>query len=163
MSWNLYRYLKQCYSNLEILEFLKLHDIAISLSTLKRRLLSLALLRRSTISDDDLKNAIEKKLGKSGCFVGYRRMWSRLRKKGVIVKRTTVMRCLRELDPDGGDCRRKKRLRRRAYHSKGPNFIWHIDGLDKLKPYGFSMHGCIDGFQEGLFGWKWAPQTKTQK
>ena len=68
------QYFKQGYSNLEILEFLKLHGISISLSTLKRRLRSLALSRRSTISDDDLKNAIEKELGKSGCFVGYRKM-----------------------------------------------------------------------------------------
>ena len=103
------QYFKQGYSNLEILEFLKLHGIAISLSTLKRRLRSLALSRRSTISDDDLKNAIEKELEKSGCFVGYRKMWSRLRKEGVIVKRATVMRCLRELDPDGVDSRRKKK------------------------------------------------------
>ena len=73
-------------------------------------------------------------------------MWARLRKKGVIVKRARVMSCLRELDPDGIDSRRQKRLRRQAYHSKGPNFIWHIDGYDKLKPYGFSVHGCIDGF-----------------
>ena len=154
------QYFKQGYSNLEILEFLKLHGISISLSTLKRRLRSLALSRRSTISDDDLKNAIEKELGKSGCFVGYRKMWSRQRKKGVIVKRATVMRCLRELDPDGVDSRRKKRLRRRAYHSKGPNFIWHIDGHDKLKPYGFSVHGCIDGFSRRLI---WLEVGSTNK
>ena len=23
--------------------------------------------------------------------------------------------------------------------------MWHIDGYDKLKPYGFPIHGCIDG------------------
>ena len=74
-------------------------------ATLKRRLQTLALSRRSTVSDDELKNAIEKELGKSGCFVGYRKMWCRLRKKGVIVKRAMVMRCLRELDPDGMDSR----------------------------------------------------------
>ena len=28
----------------------------------------------------------------------------------------------------------------------GPNFAWHADGYDKLKPYGFPTHGCIDGF-----------------
>ena len=27
----------------------------------------------------------------------------------------------------------------------GPNYLWHMDGNDKLKPYGFSIHGCIDG------------------
>lgn len=23
--------------------------------------------------------------------------------------------------------------------------MWHADGLDKLKPYGIAVHGCIDG------------------
>ena len=25
-----------------------------------------------------------------------------------------------------------------------------IDGLDKLKPFGFSLHGCVDGFSRRL-------------
>ncbi len=29
---------------------------------------------------------------------------------------------------------------------QGPNFCWHIDGNDKLLPYGFAIHGCIDGY-----------------
>ena len=28
---------------------------------------------------------------------------------------------------------------------QGPNYVWHCDGYDKLKPYGFPIHGCIDG------------------
>lgn len=28
--------------------------------------------------------------------------------------------------------------------------MWHIDGHDKLKPFGFSIHGCIDGFSRRL-------------
>ena len=28
----------------------------------------------------------------------------------------------------------------------GPNFLWHLDGYDKLKQFGFAIHGCIDGF-----------------
>ena len=27
----------------------------------------------------------------------------------------------------------------------GPNYVWHCDGYDKLKPYGFAIHGCMDG------------------
>ena len=56
------QYFKQGYNNLEILEFLKLHGINISLSTLKRRLTSLGLSRRSFVSDDELRSAIEKEL-----------------------------------------------------------------------------------------------------
>ena len=29
---------------------------------------------------------------------------------------------------------------------KGPNDVWHVDGNDKLVPYGFHIHGCIDGW-----------------
>ena len=28
----------------------------------------------------------------------------------------------------------------------GPNSVWHCDGMDELKPYGFAIHGCIDGY-----------------
>ena len=63
-------YFRQDYNNLEIFEFLKLHRVSFSLSTLKRRLASLGLSRKTNISDDELRSAIEKELGKSGCFVG---------------------------------------------------------------------------------------------
>ncbi len=36
------------------------------------------------------------------------------------------------------------------YAGNGPNSIWHIDGHDKLKPYGFSIHGRIDGYSRRL-------------
>lgn len=29
---------------------------------------------------------------------------------------------------------------------KGPNYTWHMDGYDKLSPYGVTIHGCIDGY-----------------
>ena len=28
--------------------------------------------------------------------------------------------------------------------------VWHADGYDKLKPYGFPIHGCIDGWSRKL-------------
>ena len=28
--------------------------------------------------------------------------------------------------------------------------MWHIDGYDKLKPYGFCVHGAIDGFSRRI-------------
>lgn len=36
------------------------------------------------------------------------------------------------------------------YAVKGPNHLWHIDGNDKLKPHGFCISGCIDGFSSKL-------------
>ena len=31
---------------------------------------------------------------------------------------------------------------------QGPNEVWHIDGNDKLKKFGFCIHGCIDGYKK---------------
>ena len=42
------------------------------------------------------------------------------------------------------------RLRRRVYRSKGLNYLWHIDGYDKLKPFGFCVYGAIDGFSRRI-------------
>ena len=28
---------------------------------------------------------------------------------------------------------------------QGPNFIWHVDGYDKLSHFNLCIHGCIDG------------------
>ena len=36
------------------------------------------------------------------------------------------------------------------YFSRGPNWAWHIDGFDKLKSYGFPIHGCIDRYSRGI-------------
>ena len=30
---------------------------------------------------------------------------------------------------------------------QGPNHVWHIDSYDKLVPFGFTIHGCIDGYK----------------
>ena len=157
-------YFIQGYTNTEILEYLRLHNIDISLSTLKRRLSSMQLRRRQLpgIPENrrEVKAAIEEELGGSGCFIGYRKMWWRLKQKGLVVRRETVREMLVEFDPIGVETRREKKLRRRVYSGNGPNFIWHIDGHDKLKPYGFSIHGCIDGFSRRLIWLEVGPTNK---
>ena len=51
---------------------------------------------------------------------------------------------VKQLDPDSVKLRR--RLHRRRYVVDEPNFVWHLEGHDKLKPFCVSIHGCIDGF-----------------
>ena len=47
----------------------------------------------------------------------------------------------------------KRRLRRRQYHSKGPDFLWHIDSYDKLKQYGlYASTDLLTGFREKSYG-----------
>ena len=69
---------------------------------------------------------------------------------GLVVTRDTVRQVLKILDPEGVDLRSKHRLRRRTYNAKGPNYLWHIDRYDKLKPFGFCIHGAIDGFSRRI-------------
>ena len=87
----------------------------------------------------------------SGGNVGYRSMSQRLSSEyGLSVHKETVRHLLQIVDPEGVAQRSRHRLQRRQYRARGPNFIWHIDGYDKLKPFGFCIHGAIDGYSRRL-------------
>lgn len=73
------------------------------------------------------------------------------------------MEFMRVIDPDGVERRKQRRLLRRQYAAPGPNFVWHIDGYDKLKPFGFAIHGAIDGFSRRFCGLKWDLATIAPK
>ena len=66
------------------------------------------------------------------------------------MSREAVATCLREMDSEGCNRRRRQKLKRRAYTNPGPNHCWHIDGYDKLKPDGFAIRGCIDGYSRKI-------------
>ena len=57
----------------------------------------------------------------------------------------SVYDVLELLDSTGISIGKRKRLRKRQYVSKGPNYFWHIDSYDKLKPYSIAINGCIGG------------------
>ena len=61
-----------------------------------------------------------------------------------------MQRILKDIDPERTDSRRSHRLRKRIYRIPGPNNAWHIDGHDKLKPFGFAIHGAIDGYSRKI-------------
>jgi hypothetical protein len=69
-----------------------------------------------------------------------------MNKYSIIVDQETVRELLKIMDPDGVAVRSRHRLQRREYRTEGPNHVWHIDGYDKLKPFGFCIHGAIDGY-----------------
>ena len=112
--------------------------------TLYNRLGEYGLRRRNTNSDDgEIYQAIEQELDGPGGMRGYRAMWHTLHMDyGIQAPRRKVERILRQVDPEGT----AHALRRRMYTNPGPNFAWHVDGYDKLKPYGFPIHGAVDGF-----------------
>ena len=90
------------------------------------------------------------KLAENPSNFGYRAMHQKLITMRISVDRDNVRQILIHADPEGVECRSKKVLKRRKYYAKGPNGIWHIDGNDKLKPYGFEIHGCIDGYSRNV-------------
>ena len=69
---------------------------------------------------------------------------------GLRIPRVIVEDLLKEMDPQGTELRKKHRLKRRTYQNPGPNYAWHIDGYDKLKQWGFRLHGAIDGFSRRI-------------
>ena len=124
------------------------------LRTLKSRLRSYGLSRRKIPSVsllNRMESIMQNDLNSPRSMCGYRSSWRNLRlNHGVNVSRDLVMTTLRNLDPIGSAARRYHRLTRRRYVVFGPNYSWHIDGYDKLKPYGFPIHGAIDGYSRKL-------------
>jgi hypothetical protein len=47
---------------------------------------------------------------------------------GLTAPRDLVQRLMKEIDTDGCELRKRRRLRRRGYWSLGPNHTWHIHG-----------------------------------
>ena len=68
----------------------------------------------------------------------------------MVVSANSVREVLKFVDEEGVRERKIRRLKRRDYVNPGPNFVWHIDGYDKLKPFGFAIHGSIDGFSRRI-------------
>ena len=137
----------------EIASFLKkCHGIQMSVRHLKRILKSKGLRRNGQKSPlQHVLNAVREELSGSGSSIGYRQMHRRvLIDHNLVIDRETVRIILKHLDPAGVEHRSKRTFRRRLYSTQGPNYLWHLDGYDKLKPFGFPVHGCIDGFSRRI-------------
>ena len=97
----------------------------------------------------------------SGKNLGYIAIWQRIQKiYNITVKQRTVLNIQWLLDPDGVQARKRNRLKRRIYTTPGLIFIWHVDGHDRLKDFGFYIHGAIDGFSKKLL---WIEVATTNK
>ncbi|KAJ8319620.1 hypothetical protein KUTeg_002828 [Tegillarca granosa] len=128
---NIRKYFQLGFSNNKILAVLAHFDgIIISHSTLKRKLKSIGLFQQLDVS---------------GSLLGYRWMHPKCKHSGFNIRRVTFYFIMKLLDLKGMQNRQRKRLKRRQYSCPGPNFVWHDDSYDKLKPFGIAINGCIDG------------------
>ena len=131
------------------------HNLSMNQRTLKRRLKDFRLTRCEMV-DEELRECIKEIILLEICtspdsLNGYRTMWHTLCLRHKInVPWRLVESSMREGDPRGVEQRKSHYLRCRMYVSQGPSFCWHIDRYDKLKPFGFSIHGCVDGFSRRI-------------
>ena len=127
------------------------HNITLSLRHLKRLLNTNGLYRRKQRSElMDVALFIMNQIEHSGQMHGYRWLHLKAIQNGMCVSQETIRILLQILDTEGVALRRRCRLRRRKYHTSGPNDCWHLDSYDKLKPYGICINGCIDGFSRNI-------------
>ncbi|CAC5403727.1 unnamed protein product [Mytilus coruscus] len=127
----------------------------------KRILKKLRLFRRKHYTP--LKNVvafIKDNIKGSGRLHGYCWRFMKCRQGGFTLQKENVRIKIQIINPEGVEMRRKGRLHRREYCSKRPNFIWHLDSYDKLKPFGICINWCIDGFYR-LIIWLEAGQTSS--
>ena len=69
----------------------------------------------------------------------------------IRIPRDMVLQMMHEIDPEGVCQRKAHRLVRHRYNAQGPNYVWHVDSYDKLKPYGFCFNGAIiDGYSRRI-------------
>ena len=159
-------YFKKGYQYDSILKFLSSHHgFHISKSTLIRRLKENGIQRRrqsNTFNEfQRMERTIANEVTGPNSLLGYRLMWNQLKNvHGIYVTRSTVMNIMRVIDPAGVETRASRSLKRRTYVSLGPNYCWHLDGYDKLKPFGFSIHGCIDGYSRKML---WLKSLRSNK
>ena len=133
-----------------------------SMRQLHRILRSLDLRRHSRVIDwERTIDTVGDELMGTGGDLGYRAMHARLRLlHDINISRENVRLILRYMDPEGVSERKRRRLVRRQYSVKGPNYLYHIDGWDKLKTYGLCIHGCIYGFSRRIIWLKAGPSNK---
>ena len=79
---------------------------------------------------------------------------------GLIVDHETVKGLMKFLDVYGVEMKQTDGLALKTCVSVGPNYLLHISGYDKIKPYVYVIHGTIDGFRREILGLRVASTNK---
>lgn len=135
------------FSWTKIAEFLK-----VSRSTLYRRLEEDGFNRMTTytsITDTELDFTIHE-IKRNHPNDGERMIIGHLCRLGINVPRSRVRSSIHRIDPVNVTLRRNLAIRRRVYHSDGPNCVWHLDGYHKMVRWRLVIHGAVDGFSRSV-------------
>ena len=129
----------------------KQDGVQMHVRTLKRKLKDLGLKRKAANYDEDIvRELIKQEMQGADSLAGYRYIWHALRlRHHVNVPRSQVASIMKEIDPQGVQERRSRRLKRRAYLSYGPNFCWHLDGRCKLGYKSNKSHSSLKALRLG--------------
>ena len=73
---------------------------------------------------------------------------------GVHVTRDGVMQIFKEIDPNGTEERKWKKLQKPKYFSAGPNATWHMDGSTNSSLTVFLSMAALMVFQEGYCSYR---------
>ena len=126
------------------------HGVFVSVRHLRRIANSNGLYKRKKSNIERYSDFIQSILSKTSVSHGYRLVHQQCIKNDYVISMENVRLILKVLDSQDVALRRKRQLKRREYISRGPNYIWHIDGYDKLKPFGVAIHRCIDEYSRNI-------------
>ena len=99
----------------------------------------LKLTRTGHVQDDLVKDIITNILSTSRSCLGYRQLSEFINiKYNLTVSKEQVRKCLEVVDPEGVNERWRKVKRRRIYKNDEPGDVFHMDGNDKFKRWGFA-------------------------
>lgn len=74
-------------------------------------------------------------------------LYTYMRQQHHIISRDALYSVYREIAPENIIERYgKARYKRRDFAVPGPDWIWSVDGYDKLKPWGFEIYAAIDAY-----------------
>ena len=130
-----------------------IHGIKLSLRQSKRILKANGLYRNKNYSRRaDVRDLLSAEIENSAKRISYRSMLRLLvNDHDIRIPRDMVLQMMHKIDPEGVRQRNAHRLVRHRYYAQGPNYVWHVDGYDTLKPYGFCFNGVIiDGYSRRI-------------
>ena len=103
----------------------------------------------SPISDEELDTLVQE-FKRHRPMTGLSYLRGHLLQLGWRVQRDWLLASISRVDGIRRVLRKNSTIKRRQYVSSRPNAVWHIDGYHKLGPYGFVIHGSVDGCDDAV-------------